>query len=59
MIELRQKDDAVPLCPHCSESLDELWFRELKSSLGRRYVYFCSKCRKILGVSHRKGFWMG
>lgn len=59
MIELRQKEDAVPLCPHCSEALAELWFRKLKSSLGKRYVYFCSRCRKILGVSHRKGFWMG
>ncbi len=59
MIELKEKSDAVPLCPHCSEPLDELWFRELRSQLGRRYVYFCSKCRKILGVSHRKGFWMG
>ena len=34
MIELKQKDDAVPLCPHSAEPLDELWFRELKSSLG-------------------------
>ena len=41
------------------ESLAELRFREVKSIFGRRYVYFCSRCRKILGVSHRKGFWMG
>lgn len=59
MIELRQRDDVVPLCPHCSEPPGEVWFRELRSGFGRRYVYFCSKCRKILGVSHRKGFWMG
>jgi len=59
LIELKEKNDAVPLCPHCSEALEELWFRELRSYLGRRYVYFCSKCRRILGVSHRKGFFMG
>ena len=59
MIELKQKEDAAPLCPHCAEPLRELWFRELQSVLGKRYVYFCSKCRKTLGVSHRKGFWMG
>ena len=59
MIHLRQNDDVVPLCPHCSEPINELWFRELESSLGRRYLYFCSGCRKTLGVSHRKGFWMG
>jgi hypothetical protein len=59
MIALRQKEDAAPICPHCAEPLAELWFRELRSTLGRRYVYFCSRCRKVLGVSHRKGFWMG
>ena len=33
--------------------------RSLSSFLGRRYVYFCAVCQKVLGVSHRKGFWMG
>ena len=59
MIKLKEKDDVTPLCPHCSEPLDELWFRELKGLLGRRYVYFCARCKKTLGVSHRKGLWMG
>ena len=27
--------------------------------LGKRYVYFCPNCKSVLGVSHRKGFWMG
>lgn len=59
MVELREKRDAVPICPHCSEPAEEIWYQELKGLLGRRYVYFCARCRKILGVSHRKGFWMG
>ena len=59
MINLKENSDAVPVCPHCSEPLEELWFRGLRGYLGRRYVYFCSKCRKVLGVSHRKGFFMG
>jgi hypothetical protein len=59
MIHTRQKDDVEPVCPHCSQVVEELWFRELRGVLGRRYVYFCSRCRKVLGVSHRKGFWMG
>jgi hypothetical protein len=59
MIEIRERDDAAAICPHCSEPLDELWFQELRGVLGRRYVYFCSRCRKVLGVSHRKGFFMG
>ena len=59
MINVKERDDVVPLCPHCTEPLGEIWFRELKTDFGRRYIYFCSTCRKILGVSHRKGFWMG
>lgn len=59
MIELKQQNDIDPLCPHCSEALREVWFRELRGFLGRRYVYFCAACRKALGVSHRKGLFMG
>jgi hypothetical protein len=59
MLELVEKRDAAPICPHCSEPLENLWFRELRGYLGRRYIYFCSRCRKVLGVSHRKGFFMG
>jgi hypothetical protein len=33
--------------------------REIKSVLGKRYLYYCSACLKVLGISHRKGFWMG
>jgi len=29
-----------------------------ESTLGVRYIYFCTECRKVLGVSQRKGFWM-
>ena len=59
MIQLEERNDAAPICPHCEEPIREVWFQELSGTLGRRYVYFCSACRKVLGVSHRKGFWMG
>ncbi len=59
MIGLQERNDVVPLCPHCSEPLNEIWYNELRGFLGKRYVYFCAKCRKVLGVSHRKGFFMG
>ena len=58
-MEVKEKNDVTPICPHCAESVREVWFRELKGMLGRRYVYFCASCKKVLGVSHRKGFWMG
>ena len=59
MIDLEIKNDIEPICPHCSAKIDKIWMRELSSILGKRYLYFCPNCRKVLGVSHRKGFWMG
>jgi uncharacterized protein with PIN domain len=58
-MELELKMDVDPICPHCSTVLKSLWFKELRGVLGRRYIYYCPKCHKVLGVSHRKGFWMG
>jgi hypothetical protein len=54
--ETRRRTD---LPAHCSEELHTVWFRKLAAQFGNRYVYFCSSCKKVLGVSHRKGFWMG
>lgn len=59
MLNSTERNDVIPLCPHCEVALGEVWYRAIKSVLGRRYVYFCPGCRKVLGVSHRKGFWMG
>ena len=58
-MELEQRFDINPICPHCNNALAKLLFTELRGILGKRYVYFCPHCSKILGVSHRKGFWMG
>ena len=59
MIELEEKSDIAPFCPHCNLEIKKIYFRELKGLFGRRYLYFCSACKKVLGVSHRKGFFMG
>ena len=59
MIECTEKEDISPVCPHCNETLREIWCQALRSVFGKRYIYFCPQCRKTLGVSHRKGFWMG
>ena len=59
MIELEQKTVIAPICPHCNVELRKIYFRELQGILGKRYIYFCSECKKVLGVSHRKGFFMG
>ncbi len=54
-----EKNDIVPLCPHCKAEAKVVFYQRLSAMLGKRYVYFCSSCRSILGISHRKGFWMG
>ena len=48
-----------PVCPFYEVQIAKIYFSEIKSYLGRRYVYYCSNCLKVLGISHRKGFWMG
>lgn len=59
MIASEQKENVNPICPHCKMELKTVWFRQVQSMLGKRYVYFCPNCRATLGFSHRKGFWMG
>jgi uncharacterized protein with PIN domain len=59
MMQLVEKNDVTPICPHCNTQLTAIAFRELRATLGKRYIYFCPNCQKVLGVSHRKGFWMG
>lgn len=59
MIECVENDAETPICPHCGARLDKVFCRRLTAVLGKRYIYFCPNCKKTLGVSHRKGFWMG
>ncbi len=59
MIELTERSDVDPLCPHCNQPLRNVLYRQLRTLLGKRYLYFCSACHKTLGVTHRKGFFMG
>ncbi|MCL4785403.1 MAG: hypothetical protein KJ070_01215 [Verrucomicrobia bacterium] len=49
----------MPVCPHCGKEIHEIAARRVESALGVRFLYYCCDCRKVLGVSHRKGFWMG
>jgi len=60
-MRIRSREDfpAAPVCPHCGKEIAEMAARRVESLLGVRFVYYCTDCRKVLGVSHRKGFWMG
>lgn len=59
MIESEERNDINPVCPHCNATLTRVFYRQVRSVFGKRYIYFCPYCHKVLGVSHRKGFWMG
>jgi uncharacterized protein with PIN domain len=58
-ITIRDDFPAAPICPHCGKEIQEIAARRVESMLGVRFIYYCTACRKVLGVSHRKGFWMG
>ena len=59
-LKLERETRTGPKCPHCEKDLASVSYRELKGGAwGKRYIYFCPSCRSTLGVSHRKGFWMG
>jgi hypothetical protein len=58
-VEAVNRPDLDPICPHCQARVVQIWTKQVTSTLGKRYIYFCSSCSKVLGVSHRKGFWMG
>jgi uncharacterized protein with PIN domain len=59
-LKLKEASHVRPRCPHCKTDISEVSYNELQGGMfGKRYIYFCSACRNTLGVSHRKGFWMG
>ena len=59
MVVIEERDDVTPICPHCKTDLHKVFSQITSGLLGKRYIYFCPECKSVLGVSHRKGFWMG
>lgn len=59
MITAEIREDRLPICPYCKKELTKVWFQRLKGDIGKRLIYFCPECRACLGISHRKGFYMG
>ena len=62
---LREDTSLSASCPHCDASLTTILACsvDLQGSrtarFGKRYAYACPACTRLLGISHRKGFWMG
>ncbi len=59
MINVIETESEKPICPHCEKEINKVFAQRIASTLGIRFIYFCDKCKKTLGISHRKGFWMG
>ncbi|WP_196139026.1 hypothetical protein [Aliikangiella sp. G2MR2-5] len=59
MIQVIEDSSEQPICPYCEKDINRVNASKVKSLFGVRYLYSCGHCRKVLGVSHRKGFWMG
>lgn len=54
-----KESEVNPVCPFCNIELQTILYQMISAFLGKRYIYYCPECRKVLGLSHRKGFWMG
>ncbi len=59
MIEVRFEPAERPICPHCRAALNAIDAHRVRHDLGKSYVHSCPNCHRVLGVTHRKGFWMG
>lgn len=58
-IEEIEDPSGQPLCPHCEKTIAQINFKRIRSTFGVKFIHYCPHCRKVLGISHRKGFWMG
>lgn len=50
---LVDRTDLTPQCPHCNGGVHEVYRKSTGVALGqgRTTIYFCPKCRKVLGFS--------
>lgn len=64
-ITVVEDEGLTPLCPYCEATITTIRAKRLHASgaptlrFGKRYLYACPSCNKSLGITHRKGFWMG
>jgi transposase-like protein len=59
MVEAVVKNDVKPVCPHCKSEVSSIHYQKMSGVFGKKFIYFCPNCKSVLGISHRKGFWMG
>lgn len=51
-----ERNDLVPLCPHCGKELHEIYRKSkgLALVVGRNTVFFCPHCHKVLGFGQSR-----
>lgn len=64
-LEVQADPALAPDCPHCDMPLEGIKAKRITGvgrgtfRFGKRFAYACPNCNKLLGITHRKGFWMG
>ena len=53
---LVDRDDLIPLCPHCGDGVHEVYRKATGVPIGqgKTTVYFCPSCHRILGFSQSR-----
>ena len=51
-----KRDDLVPLCPHCSKELTEVYIRTKSFGFveAKNVLFFCPHCMKVLGFGQSR-----
>jgi len=51
-----RRDDLVPICPHCSRELPEVYMKSKGAGYieSRNVIYFCPHCLKVLGLGQSR-----
>ena len=55
-LQLIQRDDLTPVCPHCDKELESIFVKSKGLGLieGKNTIYFCPHCRKVLGFGQSR-----
>lgn len=53
---LVDREDLAPLCPHCGSEIREVYRKTTGAPLaqGKKAVYFCPECHRVLGFSESR-----
>ena len=58
-LPMEERDDLNPICPHCERQIERLYYRQIRDLGGKRNIYFCSDCHRVLGVAQERSLWTG